>query len=155
MKKKNNSGFTLTELVVVMAVSSIFLGMVMVILASSLNLFNKNEKQSNIFSDTVIIDNMANVFIDEINNNGYSLIFDSSNEKIYYGNSYLDVDDNSNTIYLKIDSEENKRDENKVYSDITIDIKYIDDNSFSLVYMKEEKVIKTTVFNVLGGISHE
>ena len=45
MKKKNNSGFTLTELVVVMAVSSIFLGMVMVILASSLNLFNKNEKQ--------------------------------------------------------------------------------------------------------------
>lgn len=155
MKKKNNSGFTLTELVVVMAVSSIFLGMVMVILASSLNLFNKNEKQSNIFSDTVIIDNMSNVFIDEINNNGYSLIFDSSNEKVYYDNNYLDVDDNSNTIYLKIDSEENKRDENKVYSDITIDIKYIDDNSFSLVYMKEEKVIKTTVFNVLGGISHE
>jgi len=124
MKKKNNSGFTLTELVVVMAVSSIFLGMVMVILASSLNLFNKNEKQSNIFSDTVIIDNMANVFIDEINNNGYQLTFDSSNEKVYYGNNYLDVDDNSNTIYLKIDSEENKRDENKVYSDITIDIKY-------------------------------
>lgn len=156
MKKKKNYGFTLTELVVVMAVSSIFLGMVMVILASSLNLFNKNEKQSNIFSDTTVIDNMFSVFIEDVNKNGEELFFDLENEKIYYLDGYIDIDDNINTVYLKIEKDdENKRDEKKEYSGISINIEVVDDFNFVVIYKNDEKVIKNTVYKVLGGIQNE
>lgn len=152
IKKVNNKGFTLTELIVVMAVSSIFLGMVIMILSSSFGLFNKNKDDANLFNDAVIIDNMFTTFTDEVNSNEINLIYNKENKTLYdKDNKYkLEITNEKVNMIIPLRADSLK----KEYKDINIDIELINKNSFKVIYKEDEKVFKTTIFNIIGGISY-
>lgn len=161
MNKPNNKGFTLIEMVVVMAVSGIFISMVMLILASSMNLFTKSKDEKNIFSDTVIIENMFTTFIDEVNNDGEKILIDlkDDEENITYiksnnGDYIITIyyDENKITMESPMDNpayENDKQIVNKEYLNIEIDVNLKNVNVL-IINLNDEKL----VYNIIGGVGY-
>ena len=160
MNKPSNKGFTLIEMVVVMAVSGIFISMVMLILASSMNLFTKSKDEKNIFSDTVIIENMFTTFIDEVNNDGEKLLIDlkDDEENITYiksnnGDYIITIyyDENKITMESPKDNPVDENDKqiiNKEYSNIEIDV--TKNENVLIIELNDEKL----VYNIIGGVGY-
>lgn len=154
MKCKQNKGFTLTEMLVVIAVSGIFLSLIMVILSNSFKIFNNNADDSYLYSDVVVVDDMVSVFIDEVNKNGLHLKYDGNLSKLYTEDekNIFEIDETNRLIIMGIDSREQVL--KKQTDSLVLNINILNDNTVKFIYINGDEEVKQTIVYVLGGVSN-
>ena len=148
-KGQKKSGFTLVELIVTIAITGIFLGMVTVFLGSSLNLFGGAKKESTLYADASKIVFTFDKFIDKVNKDGVDII---------YSEGLLKTKDEKNSL-----SYSNLQIEAKI-DGIIVSTDKVDKLSVEVVKRENEanigliirdsnnKIIRTKVYYIIGGI---
>lgn len=162
MKLKKNQGFTLIEMIVVIAVTGIFFTISGLILSSSMNMFGKNNDQSGNFSDTVLVESVIHKFIADVNSQGFSVTIDETNEA-----KTLTTKNKNDTTWYELQIENDKivcshavngkieKDEYE-YSSITIEINKTNSKKNIQVYFIEKETNKKTrenIYLIIGGVS--
>lgn len=153
MRKKKNAGFTLTEIVVVIAVSGIFFSFVALILANSFNIFGSSKDDYNLFSDIQIIEKYTDLFFNKLNVQGKKLIVSSSQVILADGDNQnqLILYDES-IIYRKKQSDSTYQETIHQFKNIQLTI---DNPSSKVIVIKmnqNEEIIKENAYHILGGI---
>lgn len=154
MKLNKKQGFTLIEMIVVIAVTGIFFTISGLILSSSFNMFGKNRDQSGNFSDTVLTENVIHKFMTKINNDrlGVSVIGNviSSN-----GGKYKISIEEEKIVYEYTDEYGVTNTDEYEYSMITIVIKKINNNSIQVNFIEKKSNDKAreNIYYVIGGVN--
>lgn len=157
MKLKKNQGFTLIEMIVVIAVTGIFFTISGLILSSSMNMFGKNNDQSGNFSDTVLVESVINKFVTDVNSKGL---------KVEIGSNELTAKEEETILYqLEINSDKiiyshavdgNIEKDEYEYSSIIIEINKTDSSKNIQVYFIEKETNKKTrenIYLIIGGVN--
>lgn len=154
MKLNKKQGFTLIEMIVVIAVTGIFFTISGLILSSSFNMFGKNRDQSGNFSDTVLTENVIHKFMTKINNDGLSV---SVNENVISssGGKYKISIEEDKIVYEYTDEYGVTNIDEYEYSMITIEIEKINKNSIQVNFIEKKSNDKAreNIYYVIGGVN--
>lgn len=154
MKLNKKQGFTLIEMIVVIAVTGIFFTISGLILSSSFNMFGKNRDQSGNFSDTVLTENVIHKFMTKVNNDGLSVTV-SENEISSSDNNYKITINEDKIIYMYLDKNGTLNTDEYEYSMITIEIEKINANSIQVNFIEKKSNDKAreNIYYVIGGVN--
>lgn len=158
MKLRKKQGFTLMEMIVVIAVTGIFFTITSLILSSSINLFGKNQDQSGNFSDTITVERIVSDFFNSVNSEGLMVTYDDEaktfiskndlDDKVLYK---LEISDNLVKETKKLDEIEDVFDYE--YKKIRIEIILLSESdSVCFEYYVEDELIRKNIYYVIGGI---
>lgn len=140
---KKNKGFTLIEIIVVIAVCGIFFAISSLIISSSVNLFGTNYSESGNFSDTVLIESIIHKFVSDVNSEGLSLKLE--NGKIYdVDNNYVLEITNKKVIY---------NDDEHEYNNVELDISQKNNNLLIVVFKVDGEKIRRNIYYIVGGFN--
>ena len=158
MKLRKKQGFTLMEMIVVIAVTGIFFTITSLILSSSINLFGKNQDQSGNFSDTITVERIVSDFFNSVNSEGLMVTYDDEaktfiskndlDDKVLYK---LEISDNLVKETKKLDEIEDVFDYE--YKKIRIEIILLSESdNVCFEYYVEDELIRKNIYYVIGGI---
>lgn len=158
MKLRKKQGFTLMEMIVVIAVTGIFFTITSLILSSSINLFGKNQDQSGNFSDTITVERIVSDFFNTVNSEGLMVTYDDKaktfiskndlDDKVLYK---LEISDNLVKETKKLDEIEDVFDYE--YKKIRIEIIILSESdNVCFEYYVEDELIRKNIYYVIGGI---
>lgn len=158
MKLRKKQGFTLMEMIVVIAVTGIFFTITGLILSSSINLFGKNQDQSGNFSDTITVERIVSDFFNTVNSEGLMVTYDDEaktfiskndlDDKVLYK---LEISDNLVKETKKLDEIEDVFDYE--YKKIRIEIIILSESdNVCFEYYVEDELIRKNIYYVIGGI---
>lgn len=158
MKLRKKQGFTLMEMIVVIAVTGIFFTITSLILSSSINLFGKNQDQSGNFSDTITVERIVSDFFNSVNSKGLMVTYDDEaktfiskndlDDKVLYK---LEISDNLVKETKKLDEIEDVFDYE--YKKIRIEIILLSESdNVCFEYYVEDELIRKNIYYVIGGI---
>lgn len=158
MKLRKKQGFTLMEMIVVIAVTGIFFTITGLILSSSINLFGKNQDQSGNFSDTITVERIVSDFFNTVNSEGLMVTYDDETKTFISKNDLddkvlykLEISDNLVKETKKLDEIEDVFDyEYKKIRIIIILLSESDNVCFE--YYVEDELIRKNIYYVIGGI---
>lgn len=158
MKLRKKQGFTLMEMIVVIAVTGIFFTITGLILSSSINLFGKNQDQSGNFSDTITVERIVTDFFNTVNSEGLMVTYDDETKTFISKNDLddkvlykLEILDNLVKETKKLDEIEDVFDyEYKKIRIIIILLSGSDNVCFE--YYVEDELIRKNIYYVIGGI---
>lgn len=158
MKLRKKQGFTLMEMIVVIAVTGIFFTITSLILSSSINLFGKNQDQSGNFSDTITVERIVSDFFNSVNSEGLMVTYNDEaktfiskndlDDKVLYK---LEISDNLVKETKKLDEIEDVFDYE--YKKIRIEIILLSESdNVCFEYYVEDELIRKNIYYVIGGI---
>lgn len=139
---KKNKGFTLIEIIVVIAVCGIFFAISSLIISSSVNLFGTNYSESGNFSDTVLIESIIHKFVSDVNSEGVSLTI-NNNEISDEKNNYVLKINEKNVIYNEDEHE---------YNNVSLEISN-KDNLLIVVFKVDGEKIRRNIYYIVGGFN--
>ena len=158
MKLKKKQGFTLMEMIVVIAVTGIFFTITSLILSSSINLFGKNQDQSGNFSDTITVERIVSDFFNSVNSEGLMVTYDDE------AKTFISKNDLDDKVLYKLEISDNLVKETKKLDEIEdvfdyeykkIRIKIIllsESDNVCFEYYVEDELIRKNIYYVIGGI---
>ena len=153
MKLRKKQGFTLMEMIVVIAVTGIFFTITSLILSSSINLFGKNQDQSGNFSDTITVERIVSDFFNTVNSEGLEVTYNeetktfTSRDNLYV----LEILDNLVVETKKIGETYDVFDYE--YKKIRIKIILLSESdNVCFEYYVEDELIRKNIYYVIGGI---
>ena len=158
MKLRKKQGFTLMEMIVVIAVTGLFFTITSVILSSFITLFGKNQDQSGNFSDSITVERIVSDFFNTVNSEGLMVTYDDEaktfiskndlDDKVLYK---LEISDNLVKETKKLDEIEDVFDYE--YKKIRIKIILLNDSdNVCFEYYVEDELIRKNIYYVIGGI---
>ena len=112
MKLRKKQGFTLMEMIVVIAVTGIFFTITSLILSSSINLFGKNQDQSGNFSDTITVERIVSDFFNSVNSEGLMVTYDDE------AKTFISKNDLDDKVLYKLEISDNLVKETKKLDEI-------------------------------------
>lgn len=158
MKLRKKQGFTLMEMIVVIAVTGIFFTITSLILSSSINLFGKNQDQSGNFSDTITVERIVSDFFNSVNSEGLMVTYDDE------AKTFISKNDLDDKVLYKLEISDNLVKETKKLDEIEdvfdyeykkIRIKIIllsESDNVCFEYYVEDELIRKNIYYVIGGI---
>ena len=158
MKLRKKQGFTLMEMIVVIAVTGIFFTITSLILSSSINLFGKNQDQSGNFSDTITVERIVSDFFNTVNSEGLMVTYDDE------AKTFISKNDLDDKVLYKLEISDNLVKETKKLDEIEdvfdyeykkIRIKIIllsESDNVCFEYYVEDELIRKNIYYVIGGI---
>ena len=158
MKLRKKQGFTLMEMIVVIAVTGIFFTITSLILSSSINLFGKNQDQSGNFSDTITVERIVSDFFNTVNSEGLMVTYDDE------AKTFISKNDLDDKVLYKLEISDNLVKETKKMDEIEdvfdyeykkIRIKIIllsESDNVCFEYYVEDELIRKNIYYVIGGI---
>lgn len=158
MKLRKKQGFTLMEMIVVIAVTGIFFTITGLILSSSINLFGKNQDQSGNFSDTITVERIVSDFFNTVNSEGLMVTYDDETK------TFISKNDLDDKVLYKLEILDNLVKETKKLDEIEdvfdyeykkIRIKIIllsESDNVCFEYYVEDELIRKNIYYVIGGI---
>lgn len=158
MKLRKKQGFTLMEMIVVIAVTGIFFTITSLILSSSINLFGKNQDQSGNFSDTITVERIVSDFFNSVNSEGLMVTYDEE------AKTFISKNDLDDKVLYKLEISDNLVKETKKLDEIEdvfdyeykkIRIKIIllsESDNVCFEYYVEDELIRKNIYYVIGGI---
>lgn len=153
MKLRKKQGFTLMEIVVVIAVTSIFFVMTSLILTSSINLFGKNQDQSGNFSDTILVENIVTDFFTNVNSEGLNVTYNETIKKLSSKDDLYVLEILENLVKETEKTDETYEVKDYEYKKIRIEIMVLKgSNNICFEYYVENDLIRRNIYYVIGGI---
>lgn len=149
IKEKNKRGFTLMEIIVVIAISSIFFTVVALILQSSFNIFNNSKADYNDYNNEHLINTSTDTFINKVNLKGNSVVYKEANEIVV-----IECDDekieisNSLFIYESAGAQLSKIE----LTSITVKCSIINSNSLKITISDSSVPTSEKIYQIIGGI---
>lgn len=149
IKEKNKRGFTLMEIIVVIAISSIFFTVVALILQSSFNIFNNSKADYNDYNNEHLINTSTDTFINKVNLKGNSVVYKEANEIVV-----IECDDekieisNSLFIYESAGAQLSKIE----LTSITVKCSIINTNSLKITISDSSGPTSEKIYQIIGGI---
>ena len=141
------------EIVVVIAVTSIFFVMTSLILTSSINLFGKNQDQSGNFSDTILAENIVSDFFTNVNSEGLNVTYNETIKKLSSKDDLYVLEILENLVKETEKTDETYEVKDYEYKKIRIEIMVLkDSNNICFEYYVENDLIRRNIYYVIGGI---
>jgi prepilin-type N-terminal cleavage/methylation domain-containing protein len=153
---KKYEGFTLTELIVVIAMGSVFFALVFHLINHSYEIFNSFDIKSLNYLEEVTINKTIDSFTCKVNKNkDYDLLIDSEEEVVYL----KIIDSNNNLVEELIIYQDHLSygDYEYYFKEYKLNIVYNPEFNkyFIIEYRKDESVVHREVFYIVRGIINE